>query len=503
MILDFVRFRFHPALPAAAFVVILPLATSGSASADEYLRVSSPDGAIAQSSLRSGQVEWTDLIPRGHVVTVMRTDLRDPDYPGQPMAEIYSPEIPSCDDPSHPCYVAYDKDTFEPVSLAEVSRLATRLLDDVDRVTLDKCDDSGLSVGMMVGLGEKAGLKPAEQLDRYFSCLQLKQEYTDRYRAEYRGYVSLAEKSFDIPAPFVACILFRESRWDPEAVNPTSHAAGLGQFLSSSFKTIAKITETGKIDPSRLEDLRKEAESDRSPPSRSFALSRLENHELALLWKSYDEAARRLGTSSSPRRYSDPRLDPVQAIGATSLYLARIHSILINAMKEARNPMAEEPDALLLNPEYLAIIGVAYNMGETKLLRELQPVLHQGLSAWTTHLAGIWHQDAMRLSEELTRATADVKFLGSKLAKRRPGPPISSKKNGTGQARASRSPDEKRYEKATARMSVLLERYRKVFEERNYLESIYRCTKSGDGRPLVDGLDDPSKAAANTASCHF
>jgi hypothetical protein len=38
-------------------------------------------------------------------------------------------------------------------------------------------------------------------------------------------------------SPRVACVIFHESRGDAHAVNPRSRAAGLGQFLPSTWKT--------------------------------------------------------------------------------------------------------------------------------------------------------------------------------------------------------------------------------------------------------------------------
>lgn len=40
-----------------------------------------------------------------------------------------------------------------------------------------------------------------------------------------------------VSSPLVECIIRAESRGDPNAVNPRSHASGLGQFLPSTWRT--------------------------------------------------------------------------------------------------------------------------------------------------------------------------------------------------------------------------------------------------------------------------
>lgn len=39
------------------------------------------------------------------------------------------------------------------------------------------------------------------------------------------------------------CVILRESKWDPTAVNPRSRASGLAQFLPSTWKTTPQAAE--------------------------------------------------------------------------------------------------------------------------------------------------------------------------------------------------------------------------------------------------------------------
>lgn len=91
-------------------------------------------------------------------------------------------------------------------------------------------------------------LKTEDELDDYFyayrkSCS--KKEF-HQYQNEYKHYVKFAAEEFKLPQSFLACIAFRESRWDQNAVSPTG-PKGLMQFQKTSAITIANYLKNDSL----------------------------------------------------------------------------------------------------------------------------------------------------------------------------------------------------------------------------------------------------------------
>ncbi len=220
--------------------------------------------------------------------------------------------------------------------------------------------------------------KSEGELARYLECYATEDGRYELIAKRYMPLIAVASRTFEIPQTLLACLIFRESRFDVNA-RSKSGAMGLGQHLAGTMTTITNTiekpessspqekTRVGKI-RKRLEDIdngviKNETPQDRQ--DRAYLATRAEMRFQRTNWEQYYNNLRSQGLHKggiTPRVVNEAALkDPAIAIGATAFYL---QSILLVFQKRLdsdlviRNSDRQQPNYDLL----LAAAG-AYNMG--------------------------------------------------------------------------------------------------------------------------------------------
>jgi hypothetical protein len=476
------------------------------ASAGELMKVSAPEGAIAQTGRAASQSRQTDIIAPGELVEVLQFGLKDPDGSAQKVAAVYFRGSTICANPDRPCFVPYDHLTFQKPHKGDLSEMTIQISGVVKNEPRPDvtCRDQPSEMLHTSSHSWLNSLKSPEELERYFSCFELKPGFTQRYQEELHTYVEAASGAFELPYPFLSCVLFRESRWDANAFNSSSHAAGLGQFLPASFDTLKTILHTKSMPPQEVERLLSSAKADHDVDNENtrYVRSVLETRDYALKWDSYVDNITSGPiapvTPHSSRTSTDMRFDPELSVGFSALYLNRIQILVIDALRAAHNPLADRAALLWRDPDYLAVLAEAYDMGETKLLRLIEPVIGGPPSAWRAQLARHWDAATLTYQSESQAAMKSIEALERKMdlleTELKSADPKNKKRIGKEleQARASRN-----------KMEALIDHDKKAVskteEERNYGESIYRCAQKGNGRAMPNIGAQPDAAP----SCHL
>ena len=233
------------------------------------------------------------------------------------------------------------------------------------------------------------GFKSEGELARYLECYTTEDGRYDLVAKQYMPLIAVASRTFEIPQSLLACLIFRESRFDINACSK-SGAMGLGQHLSGTMTTITNTIE--KPEPRspqekeriakikrRLEaidngEIKNETIQDRQ--DRRYLATRAEMRFQRHNWEMYfdnlkSQNLRRGGPT--PRVVNENALaDPAIAIGATAFYLQSILLVFQNKLDSdliIRNSDRQAPNYDLL----LAAAG-AYNMGPyeaSKILAKL------------------------------------------------------------------------------------------------------------------------------------
>ncbi len=87
--------------------------------------------------------------------------------------------------------------------------------------------------------------KSEGELNRYIECYLIEPGRYEVVAKEYMPIIEASAKSFNIPTTLLACLIFRESRFDINARSSTG-AIGLGQHLTGTMKHISDIMKTSK-----------------------------------------------------------------------------------------------------------------------------------------------------------------------------------------------------------------------------------------------------------------
>lgn len=87
--------------------------------------------------------------------------------------------------------------------------------------------------------------KSEGDLQRYIECYLVEPGRYEKVAKEFMPLIESSAKSFNIPTTLLACLIFRESRFDVNARSSTG-AMGLGQHLSGTMKHITDILRPGK-----------------------------------------------------------------------------------------------------------------------------------------------------------------------------------------------------------------------------------------------------------------
>lgn len=274
--------------------------------------------------------------------------------------------------------------------------------------------------------------KTDAELDAYFYRFRknCSDETYSAFIKEYKKYIQIAAKHFDIPFPILACLIFRESRFDPLAKSDVG-AFGLGQFMPHTKEHISRILSDGKkLTSSQLTDFESyqikvnlgETLTSRERRDHSYYSKKASLHALQARWRNYfAELQSDPEYKKSPyAKYKTPtaftetgaRLPPM-AIGATALY---VRYLLKNGVGGAPSP-GDKNDPLV----YIALTG-AYNMGLGTALRLTRKMEAHSAQNWIDALSKIkesrFHMESIRrcmAKNETAGPVAGVKKGGALL----------------------------------------------------------------------------------------
>lgn len=232
----------------------------------------------------------------------------------------------------------------------------------------------------------KTELKSEDKLYQYMHLYRKKCSgtYINKYAEEYRGYIKKASSSFAIPEAFLACLLFKESRFNKSAINNGSGAKGLGQqtlVTTIDINTFLKRAHRNRNRHKELSELKERL----SKKSLTKRLSNKEKRSLVnatqflkeiRLRAGWDEYFTQLQTSpqftdkyekwikhyskesNSPEIYSygTGTSLPAHNIGATAFWLNNT----ILRIKDIAPLKADTPEEMKAN---LLIAAAGYNIG--------------------------------------------------------------------------------------------------------------------------------------------
>jgi hypothetical protein len=182
---------------------------------------------------------------------------------------------------------------------------------------------------------------------------------------EYWPMIETAAREFQVPRTLLACLLFRESRFNRNATSSTG-AIGLGQQMPDNIRYLSNIIGMRP----RQDDIQKYQELASLTPrtaqereDKSYATTRLKNANLSAMWQSYFSRLTSSGhhKGPAPRSLNQTTVrTPAHAIGASALYM-RI--ILLHFNEELDNELVEKTSRE--NSQFKAWLASAgaYNMG--------------------------------------------------------------------------------------------------------------------------------------------
>lgn len=248
-------------------------------------------------------------------------------------------------------------------------------------------------------------------LHRYLECYAVEDGRYDAIAKKYMPLIEKASRAFEVPKTVLACLIFRESRFDMKAVSPTG-AIGLGQMLPSTMDHMTKLLKP--VDQSflaRMKGILAKAlpsGKEQAIKDRAYAKTIVKNSEFTASWEDYigglksyyvkfnDSECRRRNplNKKDPKKSEDARkkclkrmnndehrtitvdnvtTDPAIAIGSTGLYLKTILKHFNETLKNAKveNGDEQSPNFYLL----LAAVG-SYNMGPgtaAEILKNVRP----------------------------------------------------------------------------------------------------------------------------------
>lgn len=143
---------------------------------------------------------------------------------------LLAPSVAFCDFPTEPCNDSMEQNSFEQVEPAVPSLV-----------------NGGLSVFQRI----EPQLKSDFELDEYF-MMHLKDDKTFINWMRYKTSIREAAEAFQIPFPFLACLLAKESRFKSQEVSRKG-ARGLAQILPNTLRSISKIIKKVPNDPLHAE----------------------------------------------------------------------------------------------------------------------------------------------------------------------------------------------------------------------------------------------------------
>lgn len=249
-----------------------------------------------------------------------------------------------------------------------------------------------LSSGMITQNATVSPFKSEGDLRKYLDCYVVEAGRMKLVTEKYLPLIAQAAKDFDIPQTLLACLIFRESRFDIKADSGVvdrktgkklkNGALGLGQHLRSTMKEISQILSDRYRDIPKLQ--KKESILSSKPQSElklqelkdlRYAKTRIALSLRAEQWNTYitNLKAQGLDVGRTPNVVSETTIKtPAIAIGATAFYL---QSILIHFRKTLDSTLSlEQGDNDSHNYDVLLAAAGAYNMGPGAAARMLSKI---------------------------------------------------------------------------------------------------------------------------------
>jgi len=224
--------------------------------------------------------------------------------------------------------------------------------------------------------------KSEGDLRKYLDCYVVEPGRMKIVTEQYLPLIAQAANDFDIPKTLLACLIFRESRFNINASSGTG-AIGLGQHLRGTMADISRVVGDDFSDLPKLQALHRSLSSRESSLSAQelkdmrYARTRIMGATQAEQWKNYftNLSSLKLHKGPPPIVVSTKTITtPSIAIGATAFYL---QSILIHFQKTLDPTLSlEQSDKDFRNYGALLAAAGAYNMGPgaaSGMLEDIRP----------------------------------------------------------------------------------------------------------------------------------
>lgn len=252
-----------------------------------------------------------------------------------------------------------------------------------------------------------SGFKSEGDLRRYLECYATEKGRYKQISKEYLPIVESAARAFEIPTSLLACLIFKESRFDPHATSMAPkmtkdgkvvkdangrpvlvpNARGLGQHLENTMKYLSALVQP--LDATNLKkwsamsqltprELAKQSgmSLEKAIDSVTLAKTKITNQMYAIDWESYYSDLELNGKHSggTPRNINVGTIkDPKIAIGATALYYKTLLMHFKNTLDANLN--VANGDDQKPNADFLLAAAGTYNMGPaaTALIASVKP----------------------------------------------------------------------------------------------------------------------------------
>ncbi len=213
--------------------------------------------------------------------------------------------------------------------------------------------------------------KAPEEIDRFFLLTNgVNTKNVNKYITTYKPLILNASYIFKIPFSFQSCLIFKESRFDKNALSPVG-AMGIAQFTKDTYHFLSRALRIGQI------SLEKEGKKILDTGEFSFVESN--SSELSYpkyntkiftkmhkMWQTYLINNDLKEINLNPRSFKNVLYKPEYSIGLSSMYLYYLkHRIKYGMGKYINNND-------LNNPDFILSIAGAYNQGPRRVLRAIR-----------------------------------------------------------------------------------------------------------------------------------
>ncbi len=222
-------------------------------------------------------------------------------------------------------------------------------------------------VSSPAGLISNDTLKTEQEVDLYLKMYEKSAMYSAFYRNKIKPYVKESIHYFDLKYSGVACLMFRESQWDPRAVSYVG-ALGLGQIMPATFDFLISAIKRGESKVQKLADEQKRSFADVELPNllakEYLGLQRYEYEQklymkMAQQWRHY---AVSVGLDTNIKNYHNTNylLSSIPLnVGLSGVYLLYLKHRLFHLIKDSKRA----PD----NKHFFLAMAGSYNQGFKRL----------------------------------------------------------------------------------------------------------------------------------------